>query len=73
MQGHKWTLKSLWRHFDELGIDHSAIWEKIKDLIVKTIILAENQMATLFQQNVTSRYYHIAVYNLIADFLINSQ
>ena len=29
-QGHKWTLKSLWRHFDAEGIDHSVIWEKIK-------------------------------------------
>lgn len=54
-QGHKWTLKSLWRHFDEAGIDHSVIWEKIKDLIVKTIMSAENSMATMFVQNVSSR------------------
>lgn len=68
-QGHKWTLKSLWRHFDELGIDHSAIWEKIKDLIVKTIISAENQMATLFQQNVTSRYscYELFGFDIMLD------
>merc|ERR1719189_416383 len=68
-QGHKWTLKSLWRHFDEEGIDHSEIWEKIKDLIVKTIISAENQMATLFQQNVTSRYscYELFGFDIMLD------
>lgn len=68
-QGHKWTLKSLWRHFDELGIDHSAIWEKIKDLIVKTIISAENPMATLFQQNVSSRYscYELFGFDIMLD------
>ncbi len=33
-QGHKWTLKSLWRHFDELGIDHTVVWEKIKVKLV---------------------------------------
>ena len=75
-QGHKWTLKSLWRHFDAEGIDHSVIWEKIKviivtdiptkyspttmtkipqDLMIKTIISAESNMSSLFQQNVSSR------------------
>merc|ERR1719507_2593833 len=44
-QGHKWTLKSLWRHFDAEGIDHSVIWEKIKDLMIKTIISAESKMS----------------------------
>merc|ERR1719228_1082751 len=68
-QGHKWTLKSLWRHFDEEGIDHSEIWEKIKDLIVKTIISAENSMATLFQQNVGSRYscYELFGFDILLD------
>ena len=36
-QGHKWTLKSLWRHFDAEGIDHSVIWEKIKVIIIADI------------------------------------
>merc|ERR550519_102943 len=68
-QGHKWTLKSLWRHFDEEGIDHSEIWEKIKDLINKTIISAENPMATLFQQNVSSMYscYELFGFDILLD------
>jgi len=68
-QGHKWTLKSLWRHFDAEGIDHSVIWEKIKDLMIKTIISAEGNMATFFQQNVSSRYscYELFGFDILLD------
>merc|ERR1719397_771572 len=68
-QGHKWTLKSLWRHFDAEGIDHSVIWEKIKDLMIKTIISAETSMVNLFQQNVSSRYscYELFGFDILLD------
>jgi len=68
-QGHKWTLKSLWRHFDAEGIDHSVIWEKIKDLMIKTIISAESNMSSLFQQNVSSRYscYELFGFDILLD------
>jgi len=68
-QGHKWTLKSLWRHFDEEGIDHTEIWEKIKDLMIKTVISAENSMATLFSQNLGSRYscYELFGFDILLD------
>jgi len=68
-QGHKWTLKSLWRHFDAEGIDHSVIWEKIKDLMIKTIISAEGSMSTLFQANVSSRYscYELFGFDILLD------
>lgn len=68
-QGHKWTLKSLWRHFDAEGIDHSVIWEKIKDLMIKTLISAEGNMSSLFQQNVSSRYscYELFGFDILLD------
>ena len=66
-KGHKWTLKTLWRHFDEQGIDHTVVWEKIKDLMIKTIISAEGSMASLFQQNVGSRF----VFKTLERFLNN--
>jgi len=68
-QGHKWTLKSLWRHFDAEGIDHSVIWEKIKDLMIKTIISAEGSMSALFQSNVSSRYscYELFGFDILLD------
>jgi len=37
-QGHKWTLTSLWSYMAEQGIDAKPIKDKIKDLVIKTII-----------------------------------
>jgi len=70
-QGHKWTLKTLWRHFDAEGIDHSVIWEKIKDLMIKTVISAETSMVTLFQNNVASRYSCFELFGF--DILLDSR
>jgi len=68
-QGHKWTLKSLWRHFDAQGIDHTVVWDKIKDLMVKTVVSAENSMYNLFEQNVSSRYscYELFGFDILLD------
>jgi len=70
-QGHKWTLKTLWRHFDAEGIDHSEIWEKIKDLMIKTVISAESSMVNLFQNNVASRYSCFELFGF--DILLDSR
>ena len=48
-QGHKWTLSSLWQHFSEQGIDNKPVIESIKDLVIKTIISAENSMHNLYR------------------------
>ena len=38
-QGHKWGLLALWRYMSsELCINTEAIWEAIKDVVIKTII-----------------------------------
>ena len=38
-QGHKWGLLALWQYMSmELGVNTEAIWESIKDVVVKTII-----------------------------------
>lgn len=38
-QGHKWGLLAFWRYMSsELGINTEAIWEAIKDVVIKTII-----------------------------------
>ncbi|XP_012384914.1 tubulin monoglutamylase TTLL4 isoform X2 [Dasypus novemcinctus] len=39
-QGHKWALKALWKYLSQKGVNSDAIWEKIKDVVVKTIISA---------------------------------
>jgi len=70
-QGHKWTLKSLWRHFDAEGIDHTVVWDKVKDLMIKTVISAENNMSSLFSQNVRSRYSCFELFGF--DILLDSK
>ncbi|XP_013386992.1 tubulin polyglutamylase TTLL4-like [Lingula anatina] len=37
--GHKWSFNKLWEHLKTKdGTDHEPIWEKIKDIALKTII-----------------------------------
>lgn len=68
-QGHKWTLKSLWRYFEAEGIDHKVVWEKVKDLMIKTVISAESSMSNLFKNNVSSRYscYELFGFDILLD------
>merc|ERR1719397_1276532 len=70
-KGHKWTLKTLWRHFDASGIDHSAIWEKIKDLMIKTVLSAEGSLVNLHNNNVASRYSCFELFGF--DILLDSK
>jgi len=68
-QGHKWTLSSLWQHFSEKGIDNKPIIESIKDLVIKTIISAENCMHNLYRQNMASHYcgYELFGFDVLLD------
>jgi len=70
-KGHKWTLKTLWRHFHANGIDHSVIWEKIKDLMIKTVLSAESNLVNLHQANVASRYSCFELFGF--DILLDSK
>lgn len=33
------ALKALWQYLDSRGINTTLIWEKIKDMVIKTIIV----------------------------------
>ena len=55
-QGHKWTVQALWRYFEEIGVDHSVILAKIKDLVIKTMISGEKPMTSMFEENAKNRY-----------------
>ncbi|CAH1789660.1 unnamed protein product [Owenia fusiformis] len=55
-QGHKWSLRSLWTYMRKQGINTNAVWESIKDLILKTIISTESAINTLIKSNVKKRY-----------------
>ena len=42
--GSKWSLKALRKAFQEQGIDDKAIWRKIEDVCIKTVLSAEPYM-----------------------------
>ncbi|KAJ8394493.1 hypothetical protein AAFF_G00045030 [Aldrovandia affinis] len=55
-QGHKWALKALWQYLDRKGVNTTLIWERIKDIVIKTIIAADPYVNALIQTHVRSTY-----------------
>ncbi|XP_033639693.1 tubulin polyglutamylase TTLL4-like isoform X1 [Asterias rubens] len=55
-EGHKWGLKALWGYLKPMGIDTNAIWENIKEVVVKTIISVDSTVNSMVKLNVKSRY-----------------
>ncbi|KAG7503946.1 tubulin polyglutamylase TTLL4 isoform X1 [Solea senegalensis] len=55
-QGHKWALKALWQYLGSQGIDTTPIWEKIKDIVIKTVIASEPYVTSSLKTNVRSPY-----------------
>ncbi|NXQ39354.1 TTLL4 polyglutamylase, partial [Catharus fuscescens] len=55
-QGHKWALKALWSYLTQKGVNSDAIWEKIKDIVIKTIIASEPYVNSLVKLYVRRPY-----------------
>ncbi|XP_033984616.1 tubulin polyglutamylase TTLL4 isoform X1 [Trematomus bernacchii] len=55
-QGHKWALKALWHFLGSKGVNTTLIWEKIKDIVIKTIIASEPYVNTLLKMHVKTPY-----------------
>ncbi|NXM24773.1 TTLL4 polyglutamylase, partial [Oxyruncus cristatus] len=55
-QGHKWALKALWNYLSQKGVNSEAIWEKIKDIVIKTIIASEPYVNSLVKMYVRRPY-----------------
>ncbi|XP_016895189.1 tubulin monoglutamylase TTLL4 isoform X2 [Cynoglossus semilaevis] len=55
-QGHKWAVKALWQYLGSKGVNTGLIWEKIKDIVIKTIIASEPYVNNLMKQHVHSVY-----------------
>ena len=56
-EGHKWNLKTLWKYFDEeLGIDWRPVWEKTKDVCIKTVLCGMGHMRKQAEEQVPSEY-----------------
>ncbi|NXC19831.1 TTLL4 polyglutamylase, partial [Corythaeola cristata] len=55
-QGHKWALKALWSYLTQKGVNSETIWEKIKDIVIKTIIASEPYVNSLVKMYVRQPY-----------------
>ncbi|XP_044740284.1 uncharacterized protein LOC123301553 isoform X2 [Chrysoperla carnea] len=55
-QGHKWTIQALWDYLSKNGVNTSALWATLQDLVIKTIISGESGITQLLRGNVGSRY-----------------
>ncbi|KAK6484856.1 tubulin polyglutamylase TTLL4 isoform X1 [Huso huso] len=55
-QGHKWALKALWNYLSQKGVSTNAIWEKIKDIVIKTIIASDPYVNSLMKMHVRRPY-----------------
>ncbi|KAM9804686.1 tubulin monoglutamylase TTLL4 [Neosynchiropus ocellatus] len=55
-QGHKWALKALWQYLGSRGVDTTRIWEKIKDIVIKTVIASEPHVHSMMKMHVRSQY-----------------
>ncbi|XP_037303284.1 tubulin polyglutamylase TTLL4 isoform X5 [Manduca sexta] len=56
-EGHKWTLQTLFHYLKtEKNVNTDALWNAMKDLVIKTIISGEASISALTKANITSRY-----------------
>ncbi|XP_044072796.1 tubulin polyglutamylase TTLL4 isoform X3 [Siniperca chuatsi] len=55
-QGHKWALKALWQYLGSKGVNTTLIWEKIKDIVIKTIIASEPYVNSLLKMHLRTPY-----------------
>ncbi|KAM6934107.1 tubulin monoglutamylase TTLL4 [Xenentodon cancila] len=55
-QGHKWALKALWQYLGSKGVNTTLLWEKIKDIVIKTVIASEPYVNTLLKMHVKTPY-----------------
>ncbi|CAJ1079024.1 tubulin polyglutamylase TTLL4 isoform X1 [Xyrichtys novacula] len=55
-QGHKWALKALWQYLGSKGVNTTLIWEKIKDIVIKTVIASEPYVNSLLKLHLRTPY-----------------
>lgn len=71
LNGCKWTLKRFWRYLREhyTHVDAQQLWDKIIDIIIKTIICCEGPMTRLSHQNCKNDYtsFELFGFDIILD------
>lgn len=71
LNGCKWTLKRFWRYLREhyTHVDAQQLWDKIVDIIIKTVICCEGPMTRLSHQNCKNDYtsFELFGFDIILD------
>lgn len=68
--GHKWTLKTLWKYFTELGINTDGLWAALHNLVLRTILSGEHVINQMSNANVGSRYNTFELFGI--DVILDS-
>lgn len=50
------TVKTLWTYLGKEGVDVTALWNSLVDLVIKTVISGESSINQLTRANLVSRY-----------------
>ena len=71
--GNKWSLKALKKKYVELGIDPDAVFARIKDIIVKTLIAVEAPMQSVYASSYDNRnnFYELYGFDVLIDEKLN--
>ena len=71
--GNKWSLKALKAKYKELGIDSEAVFARIKDIIVKTLIAVETPMQSVYASSYENRnnFYELYGFDVLIDEKLN--
>lgn len=71
--GHKWTLKSLWKYLKQYNVDIDSIWSSIRDMIIKTMISCEDPISSLVTCYTKNRYscYELFGFDILLDSNLN--
>lgn len=67
--GYKWSLTALCQHLEEIGIDMQLLWSKIYDLIIKSVISAEDKIVSAMKKYCShwTNCFEILGYDVLID------
>ena len=67
--GFKWSLSALWGHLEQIGIDMDLLWSKIYDLIIKSIIAAEDKIMAGIAKHWTHKtnWFEVLGFDVLID------
>ncbi|KAF2347635.1 Tubulin-tyrosine ligase/Tubulin polyglutamylase, partial [Trinorchestia longiramus] len=68
-QGHRWTLWTLWAYLKPLGVDTGALWSRVADMVIKTIMSGEHDIIIRAKKNLRSKYssYELFGFDVLLD------